>query len=113
MAEGYSGAAIDSADVAAGHTNYGRFNGDVGDAFGFFYGTANRADRGVQVDDETFAKTLGFRGTQREKPNLFIIHLRDERGGFHAADVQPDEIFVFLCQACSRPIWPSPYWFLR
>src|SRR5580658_9997494 len=55
VAEGDAAAAVDAADVAAGYADDGGLNGNVGDAFGFLDGTANRTDGGIEVDDEAFA----------------------------------------------------------
>ena len=80
---------------------HGGFDGDVGDAFGFFDGAANRADGGIEIDDETFAQALGFGGAQRQKFHLFFVHFRDQRAGLRAADVQPDDVTIFFCQAAA------------
>src|SRR5208283_887881 len=96
--KGDSAAAVHTANVAAGNTNGGGFHGNVGDAFGFFDRAANGADRGVQIDDETFAQPLGFRGPERQKTHLLVLDFREQYTGLGAADIQPDEVLVFLCQ---------------
>ena len=51
IAEGDATAAVDAADMAAGHADDGGFNGDVGHAFGFFDGPADGAHGGIEIDD--------------------------------------------------------------
>jgi hypothetical protein len=96
VAKRYSAAAVDTADVAASHADYGGFNGDVSYAFGFFDGAANRAHGGIEIDDEAFAQALRFGGAQREKLHLFFVNFRDQRARFRAADVQPYDVTIFF-----------------
>ena len=91
-------AAVHTANVAPGNANRGGFHGNVGDAFGFFHRAANGADRGVQIDDEPFAQPFGFRGAERQKTHLLVLDFRKQHAGLGAADIQPDEVLVFLCQ---------------
>src|SRR5271169_1688607 len=67
IAEREAAAAVDSADMAACHTNHSGLNRNVGDSFGFFHGSADRTHGGIEINDEAFAQTLGFRRAEREK----------------------------------------------
>jgi hypothetical protein len=96
VAKRYTAAAVDPADVAACHPDHGGFNRNVGDAFGFFHGSADGANSGIKIDDETFAQAFGFRSAQREKLHLFFIDFRDQRARFRAADVQPYDVPIFF-----------------
>ena len=94
-------AAVNTANVAAGYADDGGLDRDVGDAFGFFDGTTNGADCGIKIDDESLAQTLGFGRAEREKFYLFAIDFSDQRGCFCAADVQPNNVTIFFCQAAA------------
>jgi hypothetical protein len=93
-----SAAAVHPANMATCHANGGGLHGDVGHAFGFFDGAADGADRGIQVDYEPLAQPFGFRGTERQKMYLFVHQFREQRAGLRTSDIQPDEVFIFLCQ---------------
>jgi hypothetical protein len=77
IAESDAAAAVDAADVAAGYADDGGFDGNVGDAFGFFDGAANGADGGVEVDDEAFAEAFGFGRAKREKFHQVAVDFSD------------------------------------
>ncbi len=89
-------AAVDAANMAASHAYHGGFDRDIGHAFGFFHGAANRAYGGIQIDDEAFAQTLGFRSTQCKEFNLFAVDFRDQCARFRTADVQPYYVTIFF-----------------
>ncbi len=72
-AERNAATAVDAAHMAAGNANDGGFDGHIGDAFGFFNGAANGADRGIEIDDETFAQAFGFGRAQRKKLDLIVL----------------------------------------
>ncbi len=101
IAERDAAAAVDAAHVAAGDADHRGFNRNVGDAFGFFDGAADRADRGIEIDDEAFAEAFGFGCAEREKFHLLFVNFRDQRARFRAADVQPDDVSIFFCQAAA------------
>jgi hypothetical protein len=77
IAESDAAAAVDAANVAAGHADYGRLDGNVGHAFGFFDRAANGANRGIKIDDEAFAQAFGFGCAKREKLYLFSVDFSD------------------------------------
>jgi len=106
IAEGDAAAAVDAANMAAGDTDDGGLNGNVGDAFGFFDGAANRADGGIEIDDQAFAQAFGFGRPQREKSNLFAVYFGDQRARFRAADIQPYDVTIFFCQAAAPALDP-------
>src|SRR5580658_8581305 len=99
IAERDAAAAVDAANVAAGYTDDGGLDGNVGDAFGFFNGPANGADCGIEVDDEALAQAFGFGRAEREKFHQVAIDFSDQCGCFCAADVQPNNVTIFFCQA--------------
>jgi hypothetical protein len=105
-AEADATAAVDAADMAASYADHGGLDRDVGYAFGFLNGAANRANCGVEIDDEAFAKAFGFGRAQREKSNLFAVYFRNQRARFRAADVQPDDVTIFFCQAAAPTLDP-------
>ena len=72
------------------------FDGHIGHAFGFFDGSPNRAYGGIEIDDEPFAKTLRLRRAQRQKFHLLVIDFGDQRARLRAADVQPNNVPIFL-----------------
>lgn len=96
IAEREAAAAVDSAHVAAGNADHRRFNRNVGYAFGFFDRATNRADRRIEIDDETFAEAFGFRCAEREKLHLLFVNFRDQRARFRAADIQPYDVSIFF-----------------
>jgi hypothetical protein len=79
IAERDATAAVDAADVAAGYADDGGLDGNVGDAFGFFDGTANRTNRGIKIYDETLAQTFGFGRAKREKFHQIAVNFSDQR----------------------------------
>src|SRR5947207_8478576 len=95
-------AAIDATHMISGDADERLFDGNVGDAFRFFNGAADGTHRGIEVDDESFAQTFGFGGAQRQELYKFAFEFGDEDGGFCAAFVEPDKVFVFLRQ-CAAP----------
>ena len=116
-AKGNAAAAVCAAHVVAGHADKGFFHRHIGHAFGFFHGAADRTYRRVEIDDEAFAQTFGFGCAERQKLYELALDFGDEDGGFCAANVQPDEVFVFLRQSATprikailflRP--PCPRW---
>src|SRR5947207_1052830 len=116
-AKGNAAAAVCAAHVVAGHADKGFFHRHIGHAFGFFHGAADRTYRRVEIDDEAFAQTFGFGCAERQKLYELALDFGDEDGGFCAANVQPDEVFVFLRQSAAprikailflRP--PCPRW---
>src|SRR5690349_2362366 len=110
--------AVHAPDVMSGDADKRFFDGNVGHAFSFFDGTADGAHRGIEIDDESFAQTFGFGGAQRQKLYDFAFDFGDEDGGFCAANVESNEVFVFLRQSAAprtksilflRP--PCPRWY--
>ena len=99
IAESDATAAIDSAYVGTGDANDGGFDGNAGDAFGFFNGAANGADCGIEIDDGTFAQAFGFSCTERQEFDLILGEFSDQHTGLGATDVQTDEIFILFRQA--------------
>src|SRR5258708_11316990 len=97
-------AAVQSAHVAAGDTDQRRFNRDAGNAFGFFDGTPNGADRSLQIDDGAFTQAFRFGSAQRQKFQLVVGKFRDQDAGFGTADVQTDEIFILFRQSLPPPL---------
>src|SRR5262249_24889551 len=95
-------AAVDAAHVAAGHTDHRGFDGNVGDSFGFLHSAANRAHRGIEIDDYALAQPLGLRSAKSQKSGLFIINFRNHHAGFGAAYIETDQVFILLCQTHSR-----------
>src|ERR1700760_2036539 len=102
MAERDATAAVHARYKAAVDANERRFNGDVRDALGFFDRAPDGTDCGVKVYDQPFAQALRFRRPQGEKLQLLVVDFRDQRARFGAADVQPDQKFVFLRQTHSN-----------
>src|ERR1700686_2979232 len=94
-------AAVDATHVRAGYADHRGLYGNIGHTFRFLHGAANGTYGGVEVDDKALAKAFRFRSAERKKSHSFVIDFRDERGRFHAADVEPHQIFVSLGQACS------------
>jgi hypothetical protein len=100
-AEAEATAAVDAANMAASYADHRGFDRDVGYALGFLNGAANRANCGVEIDDEAFAQTFGFGRAQREKSNLFAVYFRNQRARFRTAYVQSDDVTIFFCQAAA------------
>jgi len=70
-------AAVDAADMAAGNADERGLNGNTGNGFGFFHGSANRADRGIEIDDKALRRPFRFRGAEREKFRLLVGYFRE------------------------------------
>ena len=109
VAKCYPAAAIDATDMAAGYADDRRLHGNVRDAFRFFDRAANGADGGVEIDDEALAQALGFGCAKSEKFYLIAVDFGDQRGRFCAADVQPDNVTIFFCQAAA-PTLDTKFW---
>src|SRR5580704_15363864 len=67
IAKADAAAAVDAANMATRDSNHGGLNRHVGYPFGFLDRPADGADGGIEIDDESFAQTFGFRRTQCEK----------------------------------------------
>src|SRR5262249_332572 len=93
IAECNASARVEAAHVRTSHTDQRGLDGNARDAFGFFNGAADRANRGVEVDDRTFAEAFGFRGAKREELHLFVGEFRNEHARFGAADVEAYQVF--------------------
>src|ERR1700693_4927672 len=108
-AQGDSAAAVHAAHMIAGNADHGRLHRNVRHALGFFHSTPNGAHGGIQINNQTFAQALGFRGAQSEKIDLLFVDFSDHRAGFCAADIQPDDVFISLAQryAPARTTWLS------
>jgi len=101
MPKGDAAAAVHSANMTSCDADDCGLDGNVGDAFRFFNGATNGANGGVQIDDEALAQAFGFGRAEREKFHLFLIDFRDQGARFRAANVQTNDVPVFLCQAAA------------
>jgi hypothetical protein len=114
---GDSSTAVDAAHVAAGNANTGRLDRNANDAFGFFDGAADRADREIEIDDLAFAPAFGFGGAERgEFHGAVFVLLADERTGLGAADIERYNVAFLLGQALApyyvimpSALIPSPF----
>src|SRR5215467_2125612 len=100
-AQGDAAAAVYTANVMSSNADERFFDRNVCDAFGFFHGAADGADRGIEIDDEAFAQTLGFGGAEGQKLYCFAFEFGDEDGSFRAAYVEPNQVFIFLRQSAA------------
>ena len=106
--EGNAAAAVHAAHMTAGHADHRGLHRNVGHTFGFFHGAANGTHRGIQINDQAFAQSLGFRRAQSEKIHLLVVDFRDQRAGLGAADIQPyDEIYLSCSTLCSCLALPA------
>src|SRR5713226_6480389 len=96
--------AVDAAHVGAGDTNERLFDRHVRDAFSFLNRATDRTYRGVQINDQALAQAFGFGRAERQELYEFAFDFGDKNRGFGAADVQPDQVFVFLRQAAAPAI---------
>ncbi len=119
LSQGDAAAAVYAAHVAAGYADQRFFHRHVCNAFGLFDGATDGAHRGIKIDDQAFAKSLGLGRAERQKLHQFAIDFREQHAGLRAADVQPHQVFIFLCQAAAprdesilflRWRWPCPRW---
>src|SRR6266568_2042976 len=93
--------AIHSANMMSGDADKRFFDGNIGHAFGFFDGAANRTDRGIEIDDQTLAQAFGFGRAKRQKFNDLAFDFRDQDRSLSAANIQPHQVFVFLRQSAA------------
>ena len=92
-------AAVYAAHVRAGHADHRLFHGHVRHALGFLDGAANRTDGGVEINNQTLAQALGLRRAERQKSDDPVFDFRDQDTCLCAADIQPNQVFVFFRQA--------------
>src|SRR5215472_10737171 len=100
-AECDSAAAVHAPHMASSHTDERFFYRDVGHAFGFFDGAANGADRGVKIHDQALAQAFGFGRAERQEFYEIAVDFRDEDRSLGAANVEPNQVFVFLHRAAA------------
>src|SRR5215472_1281586 len=93
-----SASAVHAAHVMSGDADERFFNGNVSHAFGFFGGAADGTNRGIEIDDESFAQTLGFGRAKRQELYDFAFDFGDEDGSLCAAYIEPNYVFIFLRQ---------------
>src|SRR5258708_26857526 len=60
LSQGDAATAVYAAHVAAGDSDQRFLHRHVGNAFGFFNRATDGADRGIKINDEAFAKSLGL-----------------------------------------------------
>src|SRR6266566_3110557 len=101
VSQGDAAAAVDTAHVAACDSDESFFHGHIRDAFGFFDRAADGAHRGIKIDDQALAKPLGFSSAEGQELHKIAFDFRDQYASFRAADVQPNQVFVFLRQAAA------------
>ena len=99
LSQGDAAAAVYPAHVAAGHSDQRLLHRHIRHAFGLFDRTADGAHRGIKIDDQALAQSLGLRRAKRQKLHQFTFDFRDQHAGLCAADVQPNQVFVFFPQS--------------
>src|SRR5579864_6043538 len=91
-----SAAAVYAAYVAAGNSHNGGFDRHVGDAFGFLERMAYGAYRGIQIYDESLARTFGLGRTHSEEARASVFNICYQRARFGTANIQGSQIAFFL-----------------
>ena len=104
MPERDSAAAVHAANVAAGDADDRALDGHAGDAFGFFDRAPDRSRRRADIGDQALAQSLGFRRAHGDEFHARFIHFADDGARLRAADVQRDQIFIFLRQPAAPSI---------
>ncbi len=95
-AERNSATAVHAAQMAAGDSDHRGFHRHVGDAFSFLKRVTDGAHRGIQIHDEALARPFGFGRAHSQKSGASVFDIRYQRAGLGTADIQRDQIALFL-----------------
>ena len=68
----------------------------VGDAFGFLKRAADGSDRGIEIDDQALARTLGLGRAHGQESRAAVFDIGNQRARLGAADIQRHQVPVFL-----------------
>src|SRR5712692_3538926 len=101
LSKGDAAAAVYPAHVGSGHSDQRLFHRHIRNAFGFFDRATDGTHGRIEIDDQALAKPLGLGRAKRQKLHKYAFDFRDQHACFRAADVQPDQVFVFLRQAAA------------
>ncbi len=77
MSQSDAAAAVYATHVAPGHSDERFFDRHIRDAFGFFDRAADGTHRGIKIDDQALAQSLGLRRAERQKFHQFAFDFRD------------------------------------
>src|SRR5579884_2506652 len=95
----YAAARIDAANVRPAHADIGHVNWNPRSRFRSFNRLLNRKHRSIQIDDKTFAPSLGFGYPQAGYFQFSrLLGIANHRTGLAAAEIESNQCQLFMRQ---------------